>query len=72
MSGGGQDMTVGADDLLQKHRSRLGVAEAFILGKVEPYEQRFVCELVDKVTLETARIRLEAMGLLTGENLTPA
>ena len=64
-------MTIGAANLLEKCGSRLGVAEAFILGSIEINEEEFVPELVDKVTLEAARIRLEAMGLLNKNHINP-
>jgi hypothetical protein len=56
--------SIGATDLLGKYSSRLAVAEAFILGKIDNYEERFVSELVNSITLETAHIRLRAMGML--------
>ena len=63
-------MTFGASQLLKEHGgSRLRVAEAFILGEVDLYED-FVPELVDKITLEAARIRLDAMGMLNKANIT--
>lgn len=65
-------MTIGAEELIQEFGSPLGVAEAFILGKVKNYRQQHVSEVVSNVTLEAARIRLEALGLLTKESILPA
>jgi hypothetical protein len=57
--------TIGAQDLLSKYGSPLGVAEALLLGKVRSWEQQFVREVVPSIILETARIRLEASGELS-------
>jgi len=61
--------TIGGEDLLKKYGSPLAVAEALILGKLYSDEQRFASELVSILTLEAARIRLEAKGLLNEKNI---
>lgn len=61
-------MRIGARDLLNEYGSALAVAEAYILGKIHGKDD-FVTELVSLVTLEAARIRLQAKGLLTKENI---
>jgi len=66
-------LTNGAADLLKKYKgSRLLVAEALILGNLETFDLQFVEEVVSKLMLETARIRLEATGRLTPEHIEPA
>ena len=47
-------MTIGAEELINKYGSPLGVAEAFLLGKIGSYEQTFVGEVVSKLFLEAA------------------
>jgi len=56
--------SIGAETLVKKYESPLGVAEALILGKLSSYEQYWVGEVVGKTMLEAARIRLEASGQL--------
>jgi hypothetical protein len=51
-------MMIGSATLLEKYGSRLKVAEAFIKGKINSYEETFLWELVDKNMLEAARIRI--------------
>ena len=65
-------MTGGATDLVNKFRSNLAVAEAFILGELDAYEQNFVSEVVDKVTLQAAEIRLRTLGKLNPANIKPS
>lgn len=62
-------MSGGAVMLLNQYITRLAVAEAFILGKIKSHEEEFIRELVSPITLEAARIRLEAKGLLNKENV---
>jgi len=62
--------TVGREELIRKHGSRLEVAEALIMGKISSHEQEFIGEIVSPVILEAARIRLEANGLLTPEHVS--
>ncbi len=57
-------MRIGAGDLLKKYGSRMGVAEALIMGKIFPHEEPFIDELVNIVILQAAKIRLEAKGEL--------
>jgi hypothetical protein len=61
-----------AQHLLNSYNgSRLAVEEAFILGRVSIGWEEFVPELIDSITLEAARIRLQAMGLLNKDNILP-
>jgi hypothetical protein len=53
---------IGSENLLKKHGSPLAIAEALIKGELDSYEQMFVSDVVDKILLEAARIRLEASG----------
>ncbi len=63
-------MSYNAKKLLKKyHGSRLAVAEVFILGEIKPDEEAYVSELVDMITLEAARIRLDATGWLTSADI---
>lgn len=62
-------MRIGASDLINDFGSSLAVAEAFILGDIDGHDQDFVGDIVDKITLEAARIRLEALGLLNPERI---
>ncbi len=59
-------MRIGADDLLKKHGSRLGVAEAMIKGQLSGSEMDFAHDLVTPTTIAAAeaRLRLEAQGIL--------
>ncbi len=52
-------MRIGAADLLEKYGSPLKVAEAFLKGEIHSYNQQFVTDLVDKITLDAAKWRLE-------------
>lgn len=52
-------MMIGSRDLLNKYGSELAVAEALLRGKLDSYDMRFVDEVVSKVVLEAAKIRLE-------------
>jgi hypothetical protein len=52
-------MRIGAENLITKFGSPLAVAEALIEGKVNSFEQQFVSDVVDKIILEAARIRIE-------------
>ena len=70
-------VTIGAESLLNKFGSRLAIAEALLLGLVLSHEQRFVGELVDKITMEAAKFRVEkclAAGTvkLTGDSILPS
>ena len=57
-------MRIGAGYLIEKFGSNLAVAEAFILGELSAHEQDYVSEVVDKITLQAAEIRLRALGKL--------
>lgn len=62
--------SVGAGSILSKYGfNRLAVAEALILGELETYELEQVHEIVEPIVLEAARIRLEALGRLTPEQI---
>jgi hypothetical protein len=66
-------LSVGGEDLLNKYQgSPLAVAEAMILGTLEPFEYKHAPEIVSSIILETARIRLKALGKLNGRNIKPA
>jgi len=65
-------MTSGARDLVKKFGSNLAVAEAFILGELNAYEQVFASEVVDGITLQVAKIRLKALGKLGPVDIKPA
>ena len=57
--------TIGGEQILKEHNgSAIMVAEAFILGDIKSFEEPAALDVIDKITLETARIRLEAKGLL--------
>ena len=61
-------MRIGARNLLDEYGSALAVAEAYILGKIPASKEDFILDIVSLVTLEAARIRLEARGLLSKKN----
>jgi hypothetical protein len=65
--------TIGAQNILNRHGgTALSVAEALILGELESYEYDQVREIVGPLLLETARIRLQALGRLTPEHIKDA
>ena len=55
--------------LLRKYGSRVRLAEAWILGDIASRDEDAICSVVDSLTLEVARIRLKAAGLLTPEHI---
>ncbi len=59
-------MRIGAEWLLEKYGTPLDVAEALIRGRLDSSEQEFVSDLVSKVILDAARVRVE-LGLAKGE-----
>lgn len=52
-------MNIGAERVLRKYGTRLKVAEAFLKGQLNSFDESFLDWLVDDVTLEAARIRIE-------------
>lgn len=65
-------MRMGALHILEKHgKSPLRIAELLILGEITE-DLKYVDEIVSPVILETARIRLQALGKLTPEYIKPA
>ena len=57
-------MTIGAERILNTFGSRVAIAEALILGGITSSDEEYALQLVDRVTIEIARIRLEAKGIL--------
>lgn len=55
----GVSMTIGAERLLERYGTRIAVAEAWLRGENLSYLEEHVYELVDKITLEAARMRME-------------
>lgn len=51
--------SIGAEELLNRYGGYDQVAEAWLEGKLNILEQRYVTELVNKTDLEAARIRIE-------------
>ena len=60
--------TIAAAALLKKHKSRLAVAEALLLGKVPAKQQHAVAELCGRTLLYAARQRIE-MDMLARERV---
>lgn len=50
--------TIGAERLLSEHGSPDAVAEAWILGKLDSYDQRYAPEVCGKERLLAAEIRI--------------
>lgn len=48
--------TIGAEELVEKYKTPLGVAVAFLNGQLTASEQYFVPEIVKPIHLEAARI----------------
>lgn len=65
--------TIREDTILREYGgSPLSVAEALILGEIEPHLIQLVNCVVTPVILEAAKIRLEATGKLNSEHIKPA
>jgi len=52
-------MTIGEEDLLKKHGTRLKVAEAFLKGEISSFEEPYAIRLISKTTLEAAKMRID-------------
>lgn len=52
-------MIISAKDLLNKYGNPLAIAEALLEGKLDSSEINYVSEIVDKIILEAAKIRIE-------------
>lgn len=62
--------SIGAESLHRKYNGNsLAVAEALILGEIEGYELPAAQELISLLLLETARVRLSALGELDAKHI---
>jgi len=64
--------SIGEEMLIRQYGTRLGVAEAFILGKFNAWEEDHALGIITPNLLLVARIRLESLGLLNEEHIQRA